>query len=137
MRWCLDCETGYPDSEAVCPNCGSAFFTDEPISEMPVAKLTGGKTGDGGDGPTWPVGSDGEPVKPAFLETVMSTNPLEYDMQTMLLASNGIPTLRNYPGGGGLAKIILGFAGTGLDLYVPETMLDEAREILKGNKEEL
>ncbi len=78
----------------------------------------------------WPKDDNGEPVAPAFLTTVTGTQ-MDYELAISLLTSFGIPTLRDFPANAGLAKIVLGFAGTGMDVYVPENMLEFAREIMK------
>ena len=78
----------------------------------------------------WPKDDNGEPVAPAFLMTVTGTQ-MDYELAISLLRSFAIPTLRDFPDTAGLAKIILGFAGTGMDVYVPENMLEFAREVMK------
>lgn len=78
----------------------------------------------------WPKDDSGEPVAPAFLATITGTQ-MDYELAISLLTSFGIPTLRDFPDTASLAKIILGFAGTGMDVYVPENMLEFAREIMK------
>ncbi|MBR6311817.1 MAG: hypothetical protein IKR51_02450 [Oscillospiraceae bacterium] len=78
----------------------------------------------------WPKNDNGEPVTPSFLMTVTGTQ-MDYELAISLLRSFAIPTLRDFPDTAGLAKIILGFAGTGMDVYVPENMLEFAREVIK------
>ena len=134
MRWCLDCETQYSDLEERCPNCGGNFFTDTPISQMPKAKLEKGRRKERPPVPDWPLDEAGDPVKPVLLETVLSANQMEYDMRTGLLNAFGIPTLRSFPRDGSLGHIILGFSGTGLDIFVPETRLEEARTLLESEE---
>ena len=131
MRWCLDCETQYPDSVDLCPNCGSDFFTDEPISQMPKAKVEKGWRKVKETQPLWPLDEQGAPVKPVLLKTVISANQLAYSMQTGLLHSAGIPTIEKYPRDGSLGKIVLGFSGSGLEIYVPETMLEDAKTLVQ------
>lgn len=77
----------------------------------------------------WPVMENGEPEKPVFLISASGFD-LECEMTVSLLRSFEIPVLRRYPGGGGLGKVCLGFSGSGTDLFVPESMLDKAREVL-------
>ena len=83
----------------------------------------------------WPKDDNGEPVAPAFLMTVTGTQ-MDYELAISLLRSFAIPTLRDFPDTAGLAKIILGFAGRGMDVYVPENMLEFAREIMKPVNDE-
>jgi hypothetical protein len=54
-------------------------------------------------------------------------------MAVNLLEAFGIPTISAYPNDGEFGKLILGFSGTGMDIYVPETMLDDARNIISGD----
>ena len=78
----------------------------------------------------WPKDDNGDPVEPTLLTTVTGTQ-MDYELTISLLTSFGIPTLRDFPNTASLAKIILGFAGTGMDVYVPTNMLDFAREVMK------
>ena len=77
----------------------------------------------------WPRDAAGTPVAPAFLEHIFG-NETELAMERNMLASYGIPTVCRYPGDGTLGKVVLGVSGYGLDIYVPETMLEDARNIL-------
>jgi len=53
-----------------------------------------------------------------------------------LLSSYGIPMLKKYRGIGGYFKILTGMTAFGVDLYVPESQLELAREILAPTDEE-
>ena len=44
----------------------------------------------------------------------------------------GIPCFKYYAKEGGAGKLINGFSGYGADLYVPESRLQEARDILNA-----
>ena len=83
----------------------------------------------------WPNGEDGNPVPPVFLAH-LSAMDMEGQIVIGMLESAGIPVVTQYPNGGAFGKIILGFPGTGLDLYVPETLLEDAKGMLEGNFEE-
>ena len=96
---------------------------------MPQAKVEKGRRKT--ELPPWPLDAEGKPVKPLHLETILSANQINYDLHTNLLHANGIPTLRSFPRDGSLGQIILGFSGAGLDIYVPETMLEAARKVLE------
>jgi len=63
----------------------------------------------------------------AFLISVY--NDVEADMVAGLLGTCGISTTRDYPGMGTYARIYFG-TSLGVDLYVPEAKLEEARSIL-------
>lgn len=80
----------------------------------------------------WPHGEDGEAVRPAFLEH-LSESQIESDITINMLRAYGIPVFRSYPNDGEFGKIIMGFSGTGVDLYVPETMLEDARNLLSAD----
>ena len=62
--------------------------------------------------------------------TVTGTQ-LDYQMVITQLQSFGVPVVGTFTAEGNLAKLILGFSGTGMDVLVPETMADLARELLK------
>ena len=54
----------------------------------------------------------------------------EVDIIESLLRSFGIPLLRKYKGLGGYFKILTGMSALGIDLYVPQSQLETAIEIL-------
>ena len=86
------------------------------------------------DDKDWPRDENGEPVKPAFLEH-LSDSQIEADIIVNLLRAYNIPVMRVYPNDGDFGKIILGFSGTGVDVYVPETVLSEAQNLLSADIE--
>ena len=57
-------------------------------------------------------------------------SPAESDMVISMLAAYGIPCFKYYDKDGGAGKVINGFSGYGASLYVPQTMLEEAKNIL-------
>ena len=79
----------------------------------------------------WPTDEKGEPVAPAFLKHG-SGNRLELDMERNMLCSFGIPTVCSYPNNGEFGNVVLGFAGGGADIFVPVTMLEDAKNIING-----
>lgn len=83
----------------------------------------------------WPKDEQGEPVAPAFL-AMCSPLDMQAELTQGLLASYGIPSLRMAPGDGAFGELILGMSGTGLDIYVPETMLDDAKALMEADNEE-
>ena len=85
--------------------------------------------------PPWPNGADGQPVPPVYL-THLSEVDFEGQIVSSLLTSAGIPVVSQYPLGGEFGRVIMGMSGTGRDLYVPETMLEEARGLLTASFEE-
>ncbi len=85
----------------------------------------------------WPENENGEPERPAFL-----CNCDNIDMSDILrvnmLEAYGIPCLRIYPGDGSFGRVVLGMSGQGTDIYVPESLLEDATELCKEeNNEEL
>lgn len=89
----------------------------------------------------WPKGEDGEYESPAFLTDAAEAGG-QADLLCQMLRSYGIPVLRRYEKDGTLGKVVLGFSGYGVKLYVPASRLEEARELMKpvdeaAEKEEL
>ena len=80
----------------------------------------------------WPLEPDGAPERGAVLVRSRSELGGEADILVSLLDSCGIPVVK----AGVQGKVILGFAGLGVDLYVPASRLEEAREILRTTAEE-
>ena len=83
----------------------------------------------------WPL-VNGEPVPPAFLENIFG-NESELALERNMLWAFGIPTVCRYPGDGMLGKVVLGASGFGLDIYVPETMLEDAKNILSSQPDDI
>ena len=54
------------------------------------------------------------------------------ELTLSLLEAYGIPTVCEYPNNGLFGKLILGYPAAGLDIFVPETLLGEARDILSA-----
>ena len=80
----------------------------------------------------WPVTEQGQKIKPVFLQHVQGSQ-IDMEMAVNLLEAYGIPTVCRYPNNGEFGLLILGFAGTGMDIFVPETMLEDAQNILCGD----
>jgi len=58
-------------------------------------------------------------------------NSIEADILESKLNSEGIPTIRRYGGAGNAMEIIMGMnSNFPIDLYVPETALEDARNII-------
>ena len=79
--------------------------------------------------PDWPLEESGEKVKAVLLKETFDS-PAESDMVISMLAAYGIPCFKYYDKDGGAGKVINGFSGYGASLYVPQTMLEEATNIL-------
>ena len=83
----------------------------------------------------WPKGPDGEPEEPAFLVNCSQLD-LAADMLRSMLDAYGIPSTSRYPGDGAFGKVMIGMSGSGVDIFVPKTLLADARELLKGVPED-
>jgi hypothetical protein len=77
----------------------------------------------------WPKAADGTPEKPALLTNAVEADA-EAEILVNLLEANGIPVMRQYDKDGTLGKVVLGFSGYGVGLYVPEPMLEDARGLI-------
>ena len=82
----------------------------------------------------WPKDEAGQPVEPVFLTHCLSLD-MSDEMLVNLLEAYGIPCLRLYPNDGDFGKIILGMSGTGVDVYVPGTMYEDAVNLSEGSAE--
>ena len=78
----------------------------------------------------WSKGEDGEYESPAFLTDAVEAGG-EAELLCQMLRSYGIPALRRYEKDGTLGKVVLGFSGYGVKLYVPASRLEEARDLMK------
>lgn len=80
----------------------------------------------------WPKGPDGLPEKGAVLTRAQSELDGVADILISMLESFGIPAIK----AGVQGKVIMGFAGLGVDIYVPESRLEEARALLESQPAE-
>lgn len=83
----------------------------------------------GKEEPAWPVDEKGEKEKAVLLTTTLDS-PAESDVTISFLTSCGIPCFKYYAKEGGAGKVINGFSGFGVSLYVPASRLEEAQELL-------
>ena len=79
----------------------------------------------------WPTNAEGDKEKPVFL-TGCSPLDLEAESLQAMLRAYGIPSIRTAPGDGQFGELILGMSGTGVDIYVPESMLEDAKVLMEG-----
>ena len=77
----------------------------------------------------WPKGPDGEPEEPALLD-----NQPDFESYAGLTLSRleafGIPALTRLSQRGQVGRLFGGFSTAGVDIYVPKSRLDEAKELL-------
>ena len=78
----------------------------------------------------WLKGPDGAPEKAVFLTDTFEADK-QADLLVGMLGAYGIPVAKRYDRDGTLGKVVLGFSGYGVSLYVPESMLDDARALLE------
>lgn len=83
----------------------------------------------------WPRDEKGEPIEPVFL---VHCQPLDMEAQMIqsMLEAYGIPSVRRLPGDGAFGQLIIGMSGSGADIFVPATMLQDALELLKGEPDD-
>ena len=86
----------------------------------------------------WPRDPSGEPEEPVFL-CCRKNIDLSDELLVNMLEAYGIPCLRRYPGDGSFGKLILGISGQGVDILVPKSLYNDAKELCEGemNHEEL
>ena len=84
------------------------------------------------DEPSWPNDESGEPVPPAFLIHIVG-GPLDMELTLNLLKAYGIPHVCEYPNNGLFGKLILGHPPGGMEVFVPETMLEDAQNLLSAD----
>ena len=84
------------------------------------------------NGPQWPENDDGEPIPPAFLVRIHG-GPLDTELTLNLLEAYGIAYICEYPNNGLFGKLILGFPSAGIEVFVPENLLEDAQNILSAD----
>ena len=83
----------------------------------------------------WPLDAKGEPVAPAFLVHCKS-NDLEDALIVNMLSAYGIPALCIHPGDGSFGRVVLGMSGTGSNILVPETLLEDAKALMEAENDD-
>ena len=83
------------------------------------------------DVPAWPKDESGRDEKAALLRQTFDS-PADADMLISLLAAYRIPCFKYFDYEGGAGKVINGFSGYGASLYVPASLLEDAKEILEA-----
>ena len=83
----------------------------------------------------WPRDAQGELVPPKFLAHCTSRD-IEDVMLVNFLQSYGIPAAVIHPGDGSFGKVVLGISGTGSSIFVPETMYDQAKELMEAKPDD-
>ena len=73
----------------------------------------------------------GDSVPPAFLTHIYGS-PVDTELMLSLLQAYAIPHICEYPSNGLLDKLIMGQATSGIKVFVPETMLEDAQNLLSA-----
>lgn len=85
----------------------------------------------------WPRDEHGEPEEPVFLCHCKNID-FEDSIRINMLETYGIPCLRVYPGDGSFGSLILGVSGQGAHIYVPKSLLNDAKALCEEeNNDEL
>ena len=79
--------------------------------------------------PAWPKDAAGQDEKAVLLKQTFDS-AADADTVISLLSAYGVPCFKYYDREGGAGKVISGFSGFGVSLYVPASRLEEAQELL-------
>ena len=82
----------------------------------------------------WPKDENGDLIEPVFLTHCVALD-MKDELKVNLLEAYGIPCIRLYPNDGDFGRLILGMSGTGVDIYVPKTLYEDAVNLSEGNAE--
>lgn len=128
MGFCEQCGKEFEGER--CPVCGSVMLQEINPEEMPPAKATwhGGFSREN-DEIQWPRESDGEPEEPVLLTELPDVGG-SCQLLVSRLCAYRIPSFTRYPGGGALGKVVLGFSGYGVQVFVPRSRLEDAVRLL-------
>ena len=98
-------------------------------------KLNWGEYMDGALLDQWPRTEQDEPEEPAFLCSSKCVD-LSDKLLVNMLQAYGIPTLCMERGNGNLGRVYLGISGYGVDIYVPKSLLNDARQLCEEDYHE-
>ena len=79
----------------------------------------------------WPLDENGEREK-AVLLTHTLDEKAEAELLISMLAAYEIPAFPYYDKEGATGRVISGFSGFGADIYVPQSMLEDAKSIMQA-----
>lgn len=83
----------------------------------------------------WPKDENGEPEAPALLGTIRNNDFLD-ELTVNMLEAYGIPCLKIYPGYGSFGKLMLGMSGEGTEIYVPQSLREDAYALCTQSEED-
>ncbi len=79
----------------------------------------------------WPKDENGDPEEPVFLRSEKNLD-MSDELLVNMLEAYQIPCLRLYPGDGAFGRVVLGTSGWGVDIYVPRSLYEDAKELTEG-----
>lgn len=126
--WCPDCNISFASDEATCPRCGRTLIAV--ISGSKAKAQWGLSFGGSRLKNSWPADISGEPEQACFLTHRSSVN-FDDKLLVNMLAAYGIPALLSHPQDGCFGKVVLGISGEGSDIYVPISMLENAKALME------
>lgn len=126
MNWCPECNV--TSEGTVCPQCGGA------MAPLPRAEWSRGPAA-GTLLEAWPRDDRGEQEEPAFLCHCTCAD-MEDQLVIGKLRAYGIPVLTQMPGDGAFGALVLGMSGLGVNLFVPASLEEDARELIKEETED-
>lgn len=118
MAECPFCKIVYSKETVICPECGAEVEQNQVEEKEHLVKERKEQL---------------EKVNWVRLQSTL--NDIEADIISGLLETNGIPVMRKYPGMSGLTKIYMG-SSFGVELYIPDKYLKEAKALLVQNQQE-
>jgi hypothetical protein len=83
----------------------------------------------------WPRDEAGEREKAVLLGSIPDFNN-EADYAINMLMAYGIPAFKNYNNEGSLGKLILGTSAYSASVYVPQSLLEDAKALLEQSAED-
>ncbi|WP_432664012.1 DUF2007 domain-containing protein [Wukongibacter baidiensis] len=110
MPWCPKCKAEFREGIEICSDCKT-----ELVDELEEEKI--------------------DYDEEVFLISV--SGEIEANGIEALLKTYDIPVLRKHRDAGGYLNIYMGMSNTGIDLFVPSRVLDEAKEIIENKQEEI
>jgi len=111
--YCPECKDEFRPGVTRCVKCDEDLVSELPVIEEPE--------------------TDGEYAVIESADMVFLANVdagFEATMKIALLESNGITVHKRHKGGGEYLFVSMGFSVSGVDLYVPRELLEDARELL-------
>jgi len=110
LTWCPKCKTEYREGFNTCSDCGTVLVDKLDLNIKSVGN---------GNNEEW-------------LYLIGCGNEQEADIIESYMMEENILTVRKYSGASEYLKVTMGLAKLGVDLYVKENQLDEARIIINA-----